>query len=59
VGMRRIRNHRPTRKKKIRGYGHKREKMQNKEKKMHARGSRQIEESIEVKPRNLDGLRIC
>ena len=31
-GMRRTRNHRPTRKRKTRCYGHKGKKMQNKEK---------------------------
>ena len=43
-GMRRTRNHRPTRKREARCYGHKnKRKMQNMWKTMHVRGSRLIE----------------
>ena len=55
--MRRTRNHRPTRKRKTRCYGHKGKKCKTKKNKMHARVSRSIEgcqESIEKKPTLMD-----
>ena len=57
-GMRRTRNHRPTRKIKTRCYGHKGKKMHNKEKMKCMQGyldrSRRCRESIEKKPTSMD-----
>ena len=62
-GMRRTRNHRPTRKRKIRCYGHngKKKKIKTKKNEMHARVSQSIEEVSRIyqEEANLDGSRIC
>ena len=60
-GMRRTRNHRPTRKRKTRCYGHKGNKCKTKKNEMHARVSRSIEEVSRIyrEEANLDGSRIC
>ena len=60
-GMRRTRNHRPTRKRKPRCYGHKGKKCKIKKNEMHARVSQSIEgvSRIYWEETNLDGSRIC
>ena len=60
-GTRRTRNHRPTRKRKTRWYGHKEKKCKTKKNEMHARVSRSIEEVSRIywEEANLDGSRIC
>ena len=60
-GMRRTRNYRPARKRKIRCYGHNGKKCKTKKNEMHTRVSRLIEEvpRINQEEDNLDGLRIC
>ena len=62
VGIRRTRNHRPTRKRKTRCYGHKgKKKFKTKKNEMYIRVSRSIEEVSRIyqEEANLDGLRIC
>ena len=60
-GTRRTRNHRPTRKRKTRCYGHKGKKCKTKKNEMHAKVSRSIEEVSRIyqEEANLDGSRIC
>ena len=60
-GMRRTRNHRLTRKRKTRYYGHTGKKCKTKKNEMHARVSRSIKEVLRIyrEEANLNGLRIC
>ena len=60
-GARRTRNHRLTRKRKTRCYGHKGKKCKTKKNETHARVSQLIEEVSRIyrDEANLDGSRIC